>query len=110
MSYNFLTLLLTLFLRDHNVSLRAADNQEDLTQILRICIFTHENHTPKGNAYAEAPFEGTFLDKVYAKNLPMKTQPYGKLTQHACLTTPLRNLTLFRFFAYVQVPYDKAFT
>ena len=27
----------------------------------------------------------------------MKTQPYGKLTQHACLTTPLRNLTLFRF-------------
>ena len=27
----------------------------------------------------------------------MKTQPYGMLTQHACLTTPLRNLTLFRF-------------
>ena len=55
MSYNFLTLLLTSFLRDHNVSLRATDVGEDLTQILRICIFTRENHTPKGNAYAKAP-------------------------------------------------------
>ena len=56
MSYNLLTLLLTLFLRDHNVSLRATDVEEDLTQILSICIFANENHTPKGNAYAKAPF------------------------------------------------------
>ena len=48
-------LLLTLVLRDHNVSLRA-DIEEDLTKILRICICTHENHTPKGNAYTKAPF------------------------------------------------------
>ena len=53
--HNFRTLLLALFLRDHNVSLRATDVGEDLTQILRICIFTRENHTPKGNAYAKAP-------------------------------------------------------
>ena len=201
-SHNVLTLLLTPFLRDHNVSLRATDVEEDLTQILRICIFTDENHTPKGNAYAKAPVCRWAGDKhmitktpkqrkqritsiyllaavgkwkvglrepyaeltrtlrhqtltkrslacydmlwwvwlkkgliqsgkhkqaqcthlkhsahkcqfprvsklswsiqflswqVCAKNLLMKTQPYGKLTQHACLTTPLRNLTLFRF-------------
>ena len=63
MSYNFLThltLLLTFFLRDHNVSLRATDVGEDLTQILRICIFTHENHAPKGNAYPKAPFTPKF--------------------------------------------------
>ena len=56
MSHNFLTLLLTLFLRDHNVSLRATDVEEDLTQILRFCIFIDENHIPKGNAYAKTPF------------------------------------------------------
>ena len=61
MSHNVLTLLLTPFLRDHNVSLRATDVEEDLTQILRHLHFhklmrTIENHTPKGNAYAKAPF------------------------------------------------------
>ena len=29
--------------------------------------------------------------------LQVKIRLYGKLTPHACLTTPLRNLTLFRF-------------
>ena len=56
MSHNVLTLLLALFLRDHNVSFRATDVEEDLTQILCFCIFTDENHAPKGNAYAKDPF------------------------------------------------------
>ena len=43
-----------------------------------------------------------------AKNLLMKTQPYGKLTQlsHNSLTQPYA----LQVFAYAQVPYDKAFT
>ena len=44
MSYNFLTLLLTLFLRDHNVSLPAPDVEEDLPQALRICMFTNNEN------------------------------------------------------------------
>ena len=56
----------------------------------------HTNVCSQGFQSSHSPCN-SFLDEVCAKNLLMKTQPYGKLTQHACLTTPLRNLTLFRF-------------
>ena len=46
--------------------------------------FSH-NHTPKKKLTRRPP-------------LQVKLQPYGKLTQHACLTTPLRNLMLFGYF------------
>ena len=61
--------------------LHATDVGEDLAQVLRICIFTHENHTPKGNANAKAPFAGenTTIWQAYATCMSRNslTQPYA---------------------------------
>ena len=56
MSHSFLTLVLTPFLRDHNVSLRATDVEEDLTQILRFCIFHRCEPYSQGKCLREGSY------------------------------------------------------
>ena len=77
------------------MSLRATDVGEHLTHTLRTSMFTHENHTPKGTLTRRLRWQ-------------LKMQPYGKLTQHACLTTPLRNLTEISCSAHPPHPHPHA--
>ena len=66
-------------------------------QILRICIYTHENHTPKRNAYSNAHFAGEHTTLW---------QAYATCMSHNSLTQPY----VFQVFVCAQVPYDKVLT
>ena len=77
-----------LFLRDYNVSSHAKYVPKDLTQTLRIGTENTREPYPQRKCLSDCPFCRCASDKYKA---------YAKLTQHACLTTSLRNLTPLRF-------------